>query len=252
MHHPFPDLISSLERHPSLSTTDPLDESTAPRRPPGVANRTPARIALVLVIVGAIIGTAWIIGEQEGFSEIGQGGVNANLLPSVGEQAPDLVTFDTNGQLVRLSDFRGQPVWLNFWGSWCPPCRTEFPDVERAYKNLNAQGLVMFGIAQREDPLVAQDYADRVGGTFPILADPAYLAAMIPKDQYAEARSLVTSYTINNYPTHIFIDRDGTVRSVILSQMTYEDAMAYGEAIIASPMPEGFDSSTGPVATPTD
>jgi len=205
---------------------------------------------LVLIIAGAIVGAAWLIGERQGFGDIGQGGVNANLLPSAGDKAPELVTFDTNGQLVRLSDFRGQPVWLNFWGSWCPPCRAEFPAIEQAYRDLNPQGLVMLGIAVREDPLVAQDYADRVGGTFPILADPAYLAALFPESEYPEAlEELVTSYTINNYPTHIFIDRDGTVRSVILAQMSYESMIANGEAIIDSPMPEGMPPAT-PVATP--
>ncbi|MBA2469073.1 MAG: redoxin domain-containing protein [Chloroflexia bacterium] len=218
---------------------DAPDRTSTPNLPPAFSDRSPARIALVIVIVGAIIGTAWLIGERQGFGEIGQGGINAELLPSVGEQAPELVTFDTNGQLVRLSDFRGQPVWLNFWGSWCAPCRAEFPEIEAAYRDLNAQGLVMLGVAVGEDPLVAQDYADRVGGTFPVLADPAYLAALIPEDENPEAHSIVTSYTINNYPTHIFIDRDGTVRSVILSPMSYENAMTYGEEIIASAMPAG-------------
>ncbi len=189
------------------------------------------------MIVGGIIGTAWIIGERQGFSEIGQGGINADLLPGVGDQAPELVTFDTNFELVRLSDYRGQPVWLNFWGSWCPPCRAEFPEIEAAYQDLQPQGLVMLGVAVGEDPLVAQDYADRVGGSFPILADPAFLGDLLPEDEYPEWRSMVSSYTINNYPTHIFIDRDGTVRSVILAPMTYEDAMGYGEEILASPTP---------------
>lgn len=205
----------------------------------------------MLVIVGAIMGTAWLIGERQGFGGIGDGGINADLLPKVGEQAPELVTLDTNGDFVRLSDFRGQPVWLNFWGSWCAPCRTEFPDIERAYRDLHPQGLVMFGVAIREDPLVALDYANRVGGTFPILADPAYLAVLLPEDALPEAREMVTSYTINNFPTHIFIDRDGTVRSVVLSQMSYEQAVEYGEAIIGSPMPEGFVPAT-PQATPQD
>jgi len=204
---------------------------------------------LVLAIVIGIVGAAWLIGERQGFGEIGQGGINASLLPGVGERAPELVTLDTNGQLVRLSDFRGQPVWLNFWGSWCAPCRTEFPEIERAYRNLNPDGLVMLGIAVREDPLVAQDYADRVGGTFPVLADPAYLAALLPEDAAAEARELVTSYTINNFPTHIFIDRDGTVRSVILAPMTYETAMANSEAIIDSPMPDSV-APAPPASTP--
>lgn len=210
----------------------------------------PLRIAIVAVIVLAIVGAAWAIGERQGFGQIGEGGVNADLLPSEGEQAPELVTFTANRQLVRLSDLRGQPVWLNFWGSWCPPCRAEFPDIEAAYRNLQPQGLVMLGIAVGEDPLVAQDYADRVGGTFPILADPAYLAAVIPEDALPEVRDLVTSYTINNYPTHIFVDRDGTVRSVVLSPMSYEQAISFGEEVIASEMPA--DVPTGPPATPPD
>lgn len=236
------------ERYPSVAN-EPLDQSGVPAAPsssPGT--RTPIRLALVLVIVGAIIGSAWMIGERQGFGEIGQGGINADLLPGVGEQAPELVTFDTIGQLVRLSDFRGQPVWLNFWGSWCPPCRAEFPDIEAAYQDLQPQGLVMLGVAVGEDPLVAQDYADRVGGSFPILADPAYLAGLLPEDEYPEWRSMVSSYTINNYPTHIFIDRDGTVRFVILAPMTYENAMAYGEEIIDSDPPPGLPPPS--MATP--
>lgn len=227
---------------------DSLDHSLVPGPSAASANRTPVQIALVLLIVSAIIGVSWAIGAREGFNEIGQGGINAELLPNIGDTAPELVTFDTSGQLVRLSDYRGQPVWLNFWGSWCPPCRVEFPDIEAAYQDLQPQGLVMLGIAVGEDPLVAQDYSDRVGGSFPILADPAYLAALLPEDEYPEARAIVTSYTINNYPTHIFIDRDGTVRSVVLSPMTYEDAIAYGEEIIASDRPEGL--AVPPVATP--
>lgn len=208
------------------------------------------RVAVVLIIVSGIVGAAWAIGERQGFGRIGEGGINADLLPEVGEQAPDLVTFDTSGQLVRLSDLRGQPVWLNFWGSWCPPCRAEFPDIEAAWQELRPQGLVMLGIAVGEDPLVAQDYADRVGGSFPVLADPAYLAAVIPEDDQSKARELVTSYTINNYPTHIFIDRNGTVRHVVLSPMSYDQAVEYGHEIIGSEMP--VDVPNGPPATPED
>ncbi|HYI24944.1 MAG TPA: redoxin domain-containing protein [Thermomicrobiales bacterium] len=221
--------------------TEPTKEPAATAPGPSTSGPSPnnlIRLAAVLVIVGAIVGTTWLIGERQGFGGIGDGGVNSNLIPKVGEMAPDLVTFDTNNNLVRLSDLRGQPVWLNFWGSWCQPCRAEFPDVEAAYQTLHPQDLVMLGIAVGESPYEAQDYADRVGGTFPVLADPAYLAAMIPEDQLPEARALVTSYTINNYPTHIFINRDGTVGAVVLSPMSYDEMIAYGEAIIASPMPE--------------
>lgn len=230
--------------------SEPIEQPAHSAAAPTPTRQSGVRVALVLVIVLGIIGTAWFIGRQQGFGTIGKGGINSDLLPKVGEQAPDLVTFDTRGNLVRLSDLRGQPVWLNFWGSWCPPCRAEFPDIEAAYQTLNPQGLVMLGIAVGEDPLVAQDYADRVGGTFPVLADPAYLAAVIPEDEYPEARELVTSYTINNYPTHIFIDRDGTVRAVVLSQLSYDTALQYGQEILDSPMPPGMSAPATPAASP--
>ncbi len=213
------------------------------------------RLIAVLAIVGAIVGIAWLIGNQQGFGSIGQGGVNAKLLPSVGEEAPEIVTFDTSGNIVQLSSFRGQPVWLNFWGSWCPPCRAEFPDIQAAYEELNPQGLVMLGIAVGEDPLVAQDYADRVGGTFPVLADPSYLTSVIPEDQpeaLAAAQKMATSYTINNYPTHIFINRDGTVGAVVISPMSFEDAMSYGEEVLASPMPDNLPGVLPATATPAN
>ena len=232
-----------------MNVTETTCEPTSPSGQRTPRSRIDAlRIGVVLIIVGAIIGTAWLIGEQQGFGRLGEGGINAELLPEVGEQAPDLVTFDTAGNLVRLSDFRGQPVWLNFWGSWCPPCRAEFPDVQAAYETLQPQGLVMLGIAVGESPLVAQDYANRVGGTFPILADPRYLADAIPEDEYPNARELVTSYTINNYPTHIFINRNGTVSAVVLSQMSYDQAVAFGEEIIAVPIPAGLAAT--PSTTP--
>jgi peroxiredoxin len=211
------------------------------------------RLIAVVAIVGAIVGVALLIGNQQGFGTIGQGGVNARLLPEVGEEAPEIITFDTAGNLVALSDFRGQPVWLNFWGSWCPPCRAEFPDLQAAWETLQPQGLVMLGIAVGEDPLVAQDYADRVGGTFPILADPAYLTALIPENEpeaLAAAQQMATSYTINNYPTHIFINRDGTVGSVVISPMSYDDAIHYAEAALASPMPANVPMTALPGATP--
>ena len=200
--------------------------------PPALVTQPGLRVGLVFVIVLAIVGTAWLIGQRQGFGDIGDGGMNASLLPKVGETAPEVITLDTNGNVIQLSAFRGRPVWLNFWGSWCPPCRSEFPDVEAAWQELKPRGLVLLGVAVGEDPLVAQDYANRVGGTFPILADPAYLGALLPEEQAGDLREMASSYTINNYPTHIFIDADGVVQRVVLAQMTSDEMMQYASEII--------------------
>lgn len=225
---------------------------TSPSPSSGLERPAPSggRIALVLVIVAGIVGGAWLIGEKQNFGSIGEGGVHANPLPSVGEQAPQLLTFTADGMPIRLSDLRGYPVWLNFWGSWCPPCRTEMPEVQAAYETLKPQGLIMLGISMQEEPATAVEYAQRAGATFPILADPNYLSALVPPDQFPEVREMVETWQINNFPTHIFIDRDGTIRAVVLQQMDYGTAVRYGEMILASPMPE--DVSPALIGTPAD
>ena len=200
------------------------------------------RIALVTLIAFAIVSAAWLVGERQGFESIGQGGVNANLVPAVGEPAPELLTFTADGSLVRLSDLRGQPVWLNFWGSWCPPCRAEMPELQAAYETLRPRGLVMLGVSMGEEPAVAVDYANRVGATFPILADPEYLSSLFSEDEYPNIRALVETYQINNFPTHIFIDRDGIVRAVVLQPMEYATAIHYGELILGEPTLSGTPS----------
>lgn len=201
------------------------------------------------MIVFGIVGAAWLVGERQGFGSIGQGGIHAHPLPSVGEQAPELLTFTADdGSPVRLSELRGQPVWLNFWGSWCYPCRTELPEIQAAYETLQPRGLIMLGISMQEDPATAVDYANRAGATFPILADPNFLSQLLPPDQFPEIQTMVETWQINNFPTHIFIDRDGTIRSVLLQQMDYDTAVRNGEMILDSPMPPGLPAS--PAATP--
>jgi len=223
-----------------------VDTSTEQRLRPAQVSR--GRIVLVLLIVAGIVGASWLIGEQQDFGSIGAGGVHANPLPSVGDQAPEFLTFAADGTPVRLSDLRGYPVWLNFWGSWCYPCRTEMPEIQAAYETLQPQGLVMLGISMKEEPAAAVDYANRAGATFPILADPNFLSALLPPDEFPEVREMVETWQINNFPTHIFIDRDGTIRAVLLQQMDYETAVRYGEMVIDSPMPPGHPAS--PSATP--
>jgi hypothetical protein len=120
-------------------------------------------------------------------------------------------------------------------------------------RNLAPAGFGNVGHCRRRRPTRRQDYADRVGGTFPILADPAYLTALIPEEEpeaLAAAQQMATSYTINNYPTHIFINRDGTVGAVVISPMSYDDAIRFGEEALASPHPENLPVATLPGATP--
>jgi peroxiredoxin len=166
-----------------------------------------------LAVAVLIIAVALSIGARSGWDSIGRGGINQSLLPKVGEVAPDFETEDVFGNPVRLSQFRGQPVWLMFWGSWCPPCRAEFPDIQAAYAQLEPRGLRMLGVSMRETPVDAAAYAAANGATFLILSDP-------------DERDTGSAYPIFNFPTHIFIDREGVIRSIVLEDMDTEQAVA--------------------------
>lgn len=217
---------------------------------------------IVAILVLGIVGATFVIGQKAGWNQIGGGGVNARLLPKVGEKAPDLFTMSADGQPVLLSALRGQPVWINFWGSWCEPCQAEMPAIEAAYKELQPQGLVMLGISQKESIDQSIAYANAAGATFPILADPAILMGNIDLETVPEdIRQTVKdtkSWQVNNQPTHVFIDRNGIVRAVVMSPMTTAQAVAYGEQILNIPYdgpplgPASPDASVvgTPVASP--
>jgi peroxiredoxin len=175
-----------------------------------------ASVALALAIV---VG-AWYLAGQQGLSTIGKGGVNLKLLPSAGEVAPNIVVTDVLGNQVSLEELRGRPVWLNFWGSWCAPCRAEMPEIQEAYEQLAPRGVVLLAVSLDEPWQEAALFAARSNATFPVYSD--------------EFRSDTgAAYPIYNFPTHIFIDADGIVRHVVLSVMTVEEAVAYAESTMA-------------------
>lgn len=167
----------------------------------------------------AILLGGWFAAGKAGLDSIGQGGMNQNLLPKVGDEAPDFTTVSLDGQIVSLSDFRGQPVWINFWGAWCPPCRAEMPDIQAAWVELEPQGLMLLALSLGDKPSEAASFANKVGATFPILVDPD---RTLTRD----------AYPIYNFPTHIFVDADGIVRNIVLSEMSTDQAIAAAQSVL--------------------
>lgn len=246
-----PDTVPILDEQES---TPPGSLPTTDDGPPKPTRLSWRYYAVVAILVLGIVGTTFAIGQKAGWNQIGSGGVNARLLPKVGEQAPDLFTFSANGEPLFLSALRGQPVWLNFWGSWCEPCQAEMPAVEAAYQNLQPQGLVMLGISQKENVSESVSYAQASGATFPIFVDPSMVWAGvneddIPPDLLQIAKD-TKSWQVNNQPTHVFIDRNGIVRAVVLSPMTEEQAIAYGEQILSIPYSGPPLGPATPIASP--
>jgi len=129
--------------------------------------------------------------------------------PLIGKQAPDFTLMTLGGTEVSLSQFRGQPVLINFWATWCLPCREEMPELVRSYESHKAEGLIILGLnLTYSDSLPdVETFASEFNITFPILLD---------KDGAVAERL----YRIPGVPTSIFIKRDGTIERIQVGIMT--------------------------------
>ncbi|WP_066049343.1 peroxiredoxin family protein [Robertmurraya korlensis] len=124
----------------------------------------------------------------------------------VGEAAPDFELKTLEGKTVKLSDYRGKKVIVNFWATWCPPCKAEMPDIQKYY---NDAGENVEILAVNIDPQYdVQKFVREANVTFPVLLDS--------KDE------VNTLYRILTIPTTYFIDQDGIIRSKYLSVMTVD------------------------------
>ncbi len=97
-----------------------------------------------------------------------QGGIEARA--TVGEVAPDFKLLGLNGEEASLSDFRGRPVVVNFWTTWCTECRTEVPELERLHQR-RGDSVVVLGVNMREPESVIRPFLDELGATYPVLLD---------------------------------------------------------------------------------
>lgn len=121
-----------------------------------------------------------------------------------GFTAPDFTLDLLGGGKVTLSDLRGKVVLVNFWTSWCPPCRLEMPAIEKSYRSYKDLGFVVIGLnlTAQDSEQAAAEFAKEVGITFPIALD--------------RDNAVGNLYRNTALPTSFFIDRNGVIRSVIV------------------------------------
>jgi peroxiredoxin len=153
------------------------------------------------LLVGAGIGLFGLvsllgISLPETGENVPQAGV-AVPAPSIGSLAPDFELADLSGKFVRLSDLQGKPVLINFWATWCAPCRTEMPAFQRAYDQYG-QEFEILAVNFAEPEEAVQAFVDELEITFPVLLDPQ-----------AEVQGL---YRVRGYPTTVLIDQTGVVQ----------------------------------------
>lgn len=124
----------------------------------------------------------------------------ASLAAASDTVAPDFTLPGKNGETISLSKLKGQVVMLNFWASWCGPCRTEMPLMDQIYKKYSAAGFVLLGVNVDTDSSDAQKFLSKVPVSFPI----AY-------DRDSKVSKL---YQVAAMPSTVFIDRKGNVRAL--------------------------------------
>ncbi|QAT39568.1 TlpA disulfide reductase family protein [Clostridium sp. JN-9] len=133
------------------------------------------------------------------------------------EQANDFRLQDVSGKNVSLSDFKGKKVFLNFWATWCPPCKGEMPDIEKLYDETKNSDLVILAVNIGEDRDTVQSFLKSNNYNFNVLLDIS--------------QGTAGKYNIRGIPTSYFINKDGTVSAKKTGAMSLSEMKSYINAL---------------------
>ncbi len=125
---------------------------------------------------------------------------SANAAVQMSAAAPDFTLRSVGGANLRLQEQRGQVVLVNFWATWCGPCRQEMPHLNTLYSKYRSSGFVLLGVNIDDDPRAAADLATKLGVRFPVLLDTDKKVSRV--------------YDMSAMPATLLIDRDGRVRHI--------------------------------------
>ncbi|MFC1915334.1 TlpA family protein disulfide reductase [Chloroflexota bacterium] len=128
--------------------------------------------------------------------------------PAIGKLAPDFQLSDLDGQPISLGDFRGKPVLLNFWASWCGPCRAEMPFIQQIYEEWSDRGLVVLTVNLQENPDKVKEFVESFGLSFPMLL--------------ATSQEVPLAYNVRGIPATFFIDKDGIIQDIKIGAFSSE------------------------------
>jgi peroxiredoxin len=154
-----------------------------------------------LLILMLALGVAWIA-----FSRVPTEAAAARNerppSPQVNFAAPDFSLETLEGDTIKLADLRGQALLINFWATWCPPCRAEMPAIQQVYERYRDQGFTVLAVDLQEGNAEVAAFTEQMGLTFPILMD---------RDGQVFSR-----YRVKALPSTYFVDREGIIREVTI------------------------------------
>ncbi len=158
-----------------------------------------SRTHWALLAVVALVGLGWMALTRAPVEKTTAGPPPA---PKQGFSAPDFTLQTLDGQQITLHALRGKVVVINFWATWCSPCKAEMPAMQQVYEAYRTQGLEILAITVERDTAAIEAFVQQYGLTFPILLDSETMAAR--------------QYQVHGTPTTFFVDRQGVIRWVVV------------------------------------
>ena len=155
----------------------------------------------ILYFLVLIMGLAWIGVSADRSGESTSGQIPA---PQQGFLAPDFELETSMGEMVKLSDLRGQAVLVNLWATWCPPCREEMRTIEAVYQEYKERGFTVLAVnmTYQDDSSAIAPFVQEQRLTFPILFD--------------QTSDMARDYQLRSLPSTYFIRRDGIINEVVI------------------------------------
>lgn len=172
--------------------------------------------AVLLIVIG---GVYYYLGQkdQDSPNSMKSSGQIAQGV-QIGNAAPVFTLKTLDGRSIKLSDFRGQKVLLNFWATWCPPCKAEVPEFERFYQEHHKENIEILAVdifAQEKGKEVVENFIKDYSMTYPVVLD--------------ESGSVANTYRVSAIPTTYVIDTKGIITHKVTGAMSYQalqDALA--------------------------
>lgn len=166
-------------------------------------NKKRSKFFTAALIILALIAGGYFFYLQNSTSEA----VQAEVGTEIGMQAPDFELRNINNEKVSLSDYRGQKVFLNFWASWCPPCRQEMPDMQKLYEEYEDE-VVILAVNVGENKSTAANFMMQNNLSFTVLLD--------------NDKSTARNYLVRGIPSSYFLDQDGIIKEKVVGAVSYQ------------------------------
>jgi cytochrome c biogenesis protein CcmG/thiol:disulfide interchange protein DsbE len=181
------------------STPSSVPPESAGRRSRG---KSLAALAVGAVVAVVVIATAFVLDDDDSTPPQGGTGAPTRGIADVGDAAPDFTLPTLDGETISLSEFRGRPTVVNFWASWCNPCREEFPLLAAALEEYANEDLAVVGVTYQDIDSDSRAFVEEMDAVWPQAVDDGGATAQ--------------SYGVRAIPLTFFVDADGLIADRVI------------------------------------